>query len=429
MSKICQYCGNKLGFFEKTCGNCGATYEECSHCEETDSYQDSRYNRDPSEYASPYSAPMHNNPQHQANQNTYRPNYQQGFNNQYGNQYGSQYGNQYPNPYGNTRKAKKSNVAFPIVMCVIIFIIIGLIIFVKSIISLVNNSGYRGPLTDYFESINDADGKAYYNSILTSEMAYELYGLGTAEINAYYKAYSNYIEDLKEYLSEEFGDDITVSYKVNDNEQLQPGEIDELNERFDYISSMLNVQDGYEVNLSITIKGDDDKHTSKAYAQVLKINGKWVLFLLEGSFGGCFDVYCQLDAAIEQELALADAHAKDIYTAATTYAKFCRECGYQIPGGTVIGGEYISEGAIIGLYNTYDELFSIDEVPTEDEIIDGIYSCLPQGKTGMVYCIEFDDYGLPCAVICAEDMNSIFVGGYPNYANDVKIQLSDAKID
>ena len=415
MKRTCQYCGRELGFFEKNCPDCGAAYEDCSHCEETDSYQDSRYYRDSSEYGSSYSRPpMHNAPQHQAQR--------------YMN-------NQYPSGYYNQRSSdetfRKRQKNFTKIACVIVILIVIITIFLSIAVITTKLTGYNKTLNDFFNSFEDNDGEAYLSAQLTSEMLYEMYGYDDEEFEELANLYSSYLTFYSTELSFVYGDDIKISHKITDKEKLDEDFISDYNTVISYITDSTNgleAEEGYDLELEITIKGDDDKETIDAECQVLKINGKWVITSMEADDYGMFEVYSHIENTYENRLDIVNTCAKEIFKAAEDYASYCLRNGYSIEPGTIIGGETINRGVAIGV-SFGDEVKLPQGSVTIEDITNGIDTYISDDKIGVVYCVKFGNTGFPIAVICAEDGGDVFVGAYPNKATDINASLSDAEMD
>ena len=423
MKKICQYCGEKLGYFDRDCPNCGAVYEECSHCEETESYNDSRYYRDPSEYGSYDSRPMHDQPQHRQagypNRQFSQPRYQQP---------------QYQQPQfrsystydeGTSKKAKKSVVwKFALIIAVISII---MIVFV--IVSTIRELTYKSTLEDYFDSFEDADGKAFVEAQYTDDMLWDFFGYSIDEVDELHDQVTEWLIDAQSMIELNYGDDLDVSFKVIGEHELNEDELFEMNSLADYMNLYLNIDEGYELELEIKVKGDEDSEVFDAEAQVINVDGAWLIYSLECDYS-IFNVTSVIDAYFDAELSIMNSFAEDVFDAAEMYAQFCKDAGKLIGAGAIIGGEYINEGESIAPSKTGDELkLPSADYATYEDIVEGINTCVPDGMVGMVYCVEFDDYGMPCAVICADDSTDSFVGAYPRGATNAKATLSDARAD
>lgn len=416
MKKICQYCGEQLGFFTKECPNCGATYEECSHCEETDSYNDSRYYRDSSDYGSSYSQPMHDQPQHQqrpVNRQYAQPQYQR-----------SQYQPQYTYAGAkNVRSKAKTTAIF-----VAIIIAIAVIMIVVAVASTFGAMSYKSALKDYFGSFEDCNGEDYITAQITEDMLWDFYGYSIDEVDELYDIATERLLQIQSMLELRLGDDVEVSYTVTDEDELDEYELSEINYVLSYVDLYFEVDKGYDIDLEIEIEGDEDSETYDAYAQVFKVDGSWIISSLECPDCSVFDVYSITDAYYDSVLSIMNRYAEEVFNAAETYAQYCKSAGKPINPGVVIGGDSIEDGEVIGPSKSGDiiKLPTTDQ-PTYNDILEGINTCVTDGMIGYVYCVEFDEDGMPCGVICAEDADDAFVGSYPREADFVKITLSEAK--
>ncbi|MCR5209375.1 MAG: zinc-ribbon domain-containing protein [Lachnospiraceae bacterium] len=112
----------------------------------------------------------------------------------------------------------------------------------------------KSELDDYEEDIND--------SAKSEESSLEWYGVDDYEDSDYYDDYVEFLED-------------TYDADLGKNPEKKLCEICK-----DHIDGLekAKVQDGYEVDLKLTIKGKDDDDTDSHTMTVLKVNGKWFIY-------------------------------------------------------------------------------------------------------------------------------------------------------
>lgn len=109
-------------------------------------------------------------------------------------------------------------------------------------------------LEDYEDSIN--------NSAKSEESSLEWYGVDDYEDADYYDDYVEYLED-------------TFDADLGKNGEKKLCDI--CKSHIDGLEKA-KVQDGYRVDLKLTIKGKDDDDTDKHTMTVLKVNGKWYIY-------------------------------------------------------------------------------------------------------------------------------------------------------
>lgn len=277
MKKICQYCGVKLKRWNDTCPSCGAVYEECSHCEETEYYDDARYRRDPSEYSSPYSRPMHSQPTHtqpthtqqQYTQPRYiKPQYIQP---------------QYTTLQSYVNTSKKTKKGFAVMLLATLMIIIIAFVVLCFFIGIRQSNGYKGTLNRYFDSFEDNDCEKYMKTELIYKILDELNDIDEYDKDELIDA----LEFLFDYkvmeISDEFGSDFEIDFEIVSESELGDDEIDEYDSVINMNSTYIDIEEGVELELEIEVEGSLDSDTFEAQAQMLKVDGKWVIGMLDVS--------------------------------------------------------------------------------------------------------------------------------------------------
>lgn len=80
-------------------------------------------------------------------------------------------------------------------------------------------------------------------------------------------------------LEEEYGDNIKISYKVTDADQLDKDDLkeikDSLKDRYDIAKK--SVTDAYELDVELKIVGSEDEDEEEMECYAVKIDGKWYL--------------------------------------------------------------------------------------------------------------------------------------------------------
>ena len=97
-----------------------------------------------------------------------------------------------------------------------------------------------------------------------------------------------YFEDAMDSLMDEFedmyGDDIKITYEIEDEDELDEDDIDEIIDFYEeYLDADLDIEAAYELEVEATIEGEDDDDTDEMTIFVIKIDGKWYLDLYNTS--------------------------------------------------------------------------------------------------------------------------------------------------
>lgn len=84
-------------------------------------------------------------------------------------------------------------------------------------------------------------------------------------------------DDMMDYYEEEYGDNVRVSYKVEDKKKLSDKKVEGIAEALadEYDLDEDKFGDAYELDVEMTIKGDDDDDDNDAEITVIKYDGKW----------------------------------------------------------------------------------------------------------------------------------------------------------
>lgn len=93
-------------------------------------------------------------------------------------------------------------------------------------------------------------------------------------------------EDAEETLEDQYGKNYKVSYKILYKGKLSKDEIEDVRDSLKdrYNISKSSVKQAYEMYVKITIKGSEDKQTTKGVFYSVNIDGSWYLISQYGSF-------------------------------------------------------------------------------------------------------------------------------------------------
>ncbi len=136
------------------------------------------------------------------------------------------------------------------------------------IISLISG-GYKSPIKNYFNGLQKCNSKTYLKAF-PEFMKDDLEDKYTDE----------YLEKKKDNAEDTYGDKVKYSYKVIDKTKLSKDELKDSKKALEklYKDEKINLKEGYQVCVKVTIKGSDKKATSYETFVVYKLNGKWVTF-------------------------------------------------------------------------------------------------------------------------------------------------------
>ena len=89
-------------------------------------------------------------------------------------------------------------------------------------------------------------------------------------------------------LEDEYGDNIKVSYKILEKDDASSSDLDSMK---DYIKSNYDipkksVTDAVELEVELTVRGDDDEETTESTFYAVKVGGDWYICSANGAFVG-----------------------------------------------------------------------------------------------------------------------------------------------
>ncbi len=86
-------------------------------------------------------------------------------------------------------------------------------------------------------------------------------------------------EDELEELEDEFGKGIKFSYEVTDEDEISKKDLENINENLEdqYDFDKDSVTEGYDLEITVTVEGDEDSDEQDIKCAALKIDGSWYL--------------------------------------------------------------------------------------------------------------------------------------------------------
>lgn len=148
------------------------------------------------------------------------------------------------------------------------------------IFTLIFGGKYKKPISNMLDGIEKTDAATYMKSVPKCQLDYieETYIDDYEQYDSLEEYYEEMLDSSLEYLEEEYGNDVKLSYNVEKKTKLSDSKLkdirDELEDNYD---ADVKVTKGYKVKVEMTIKGDDDDDEDTTTLTVAKVDGDWVL--------------------------------------------------------------------------------------------------------------------------------------------------------
>lgn len=141
------------------------------------------------------------------------------------------------------------------------------------------NSSYKAVLKTMFSAMEACDAEKLLK-IFPEELVEYM-------CEAYDDDMDDLIDDLKDSMKDnmdnwedEYGDDIKITFEIEDEDELDEDELDELMDYYDdYYDTDLDITEGWELEIELTIEGEDDDQSEDVTVYVLKADGKWYMHI------------------------------------------------------------------------------------------------------------------------------------------------------
>lgn len=149
------------------------------------------------------------------------------------------------------------------------------IILVIVLISSLAGSGYKRAAKNYINGTLKGKYSAYEKMYPKEVWDYMEENVSEDILDEDY--FEDNYEDMIDYLEEEYGKDIKISYKITDKDKLDEDDLKDLRDSLKdtYDMAKKDVTAAYELELEVTVKGDDDEDTNDMDIVVYKYDGKW----------------------------------------------------------------------------------------------------------------------------------------------------------
>ena len=158
-------------------------------------------------------------------------------------------------------------------------ILAGIIIIVL-ILSALFGGGYKSAVKNYFEGFEDADAEKFMKSMPKCQVEYLEKSMKDYDKYDSFKEYFQYIiEEALDEAEDKYGDDISISYEINNKKDLSDKELKDIRKRLrnNYQDNDVDVTKGYEVAITEKIKGDDDSEKKDLTLKAAKVDGDWCI--------------------------------------------------------------------------------------------------------------------------------------------------------
>ena len=141
---------------------------------------------------------------------------------------------------------------------------------------------YKEPIDNMCKAMETGKGKYLYKCMPDFVLDEQYEDMKKSEI---IDELDEQAEDALEDMEDEFGDDVKVSYKIKDKEKIDKDDLEDMEEMFeDVYDSKIKITKGYEVDVKIKVKGDDESKNQEVTLNVYKINGDWCIMGMGGLF-------------------------------------------------------------------------------------------------------------------------------------------------
>lgn len=181
-------------------------------------------------------------------------------------------------PDGETLSAENSKKSMAPLIAAAAVVVVILLLIMKALFG----GSYKEPIDNMCKAMETGKGKYLYKCMPEFVLDDQYEDMKKSEI---IDELDDEAEDMLDDLEDELGDDVKISYKIKDKEKIDKDDLEDMEEMLeDAYDGKIKVKKGYEVDVKITAKGDDDKDSQTMTLNVYKINGDWCIMGLGGIF-------------------------------------------------------------------------------------------------------------------------------------------------
>ncbi|MBD5159812.1 MAG: hypothetical protein HDT23_06185 [Ruminococcus sp.] len=176
-----------------------------------------------------------------------------------------------------TEKTRKifSNNLFSGKNLLLILIILVIVVGIAGVSTFFGNA-YKRPIQKVVRGINRNNIEMILSQVMTEEMLEEFQEEVTEKNETSWEEYcedtNDGIEELKEYIEDDFGKHFKVSAKILEKKDAKKREIRSIEEYYKSVGSECDIEKACKLKTEITLKGKEDKKTMKVWLYTAKID-------------------------------------------------------------------------------------------------------------------------------------------------------------
>ncbi|MDR2749052.1 MAG: hypothetical protein LBC41_00195, partial [Clostridiales bacterium] len=148
-----------------------------------------------------------------------------------------------------------------------------------------SGGGYKKPIDTLIKALKTGKGGDFCDASMPGFMIDSLVELTSKSkkqiVEGAKFSFDENFKNRNKQITEIYGKNWSISYKITDTYRLDKEDLKDLAETlveyYSLNSKPPKLQDGYELEFDLTVKGKDDKVTKEIEATVLKYKGKWYI--------------------------------------------------------------------------------------------------------------------------------------------------------
>lgn len=208
----------------------------------------------------------------------------------------------------NTAPDSTAKIKLPIKKLLLIPIIILIIILIASGISYSANA-YRQPVKNIIKGINKNNIELILEQIMTKDELEEFKEDVVSDLDEDWNDFcddtAEGMEELKEYIEDDFGKHFKVSAKIINSKDAKKREIKNLEKSYQSADMDVKIKKAYKLKTELTFKGKNDKKSMKLWVYSVKLKDEgWKLMLDEEAMEDFeYDLDDIIDTKVYREIA------------------------------------------------------------------------------------------------------------------------------
>lgn len=207
------------------------------------------------------------------------------------------------NSGGNKKSGKFFNKNIFSGRNLILLLIILFVVVAVAGVSAFFGSAYRRPLQKAVRGINNNNIELILSQVMTEEMLDDFMEEVTEKNEISWEEYcedtADGMEELKEYVEDDFGKHFKISAKVLEKKDAKKRETRSIEEYYKSAGAECDIEKAYKLKTEITFKGRDDRKTMKVWLYTAKIDGEGWKIVFDDETSGDFEY--ELDDIIDMK--------------------------------------------------------------------------------------------------------------------------------